>query len=126
MSKKLKIIYYVEPDAAALARRAAQYFVEMVDEAVGGRGRARVAISGGSTPKAAFELLGDPAEPWRGRMQWDRLELYWVDERCVPPDDQQSNYRMTRETLLDRTPLRPEQIHRMEGELEPEVEAARY
>jgi len=126
MSKKLKIIYYVEPDAAALARRAAQYFVEMVDEAVGGRGRARVAISGGSTPKAAFELLGDPAEPWRGRMQWDRLELYWVDERCVPPDDQQSNYRMTRETLLDRTPLRPEQIHRMEGELEPEVAAARY
>ena len=126
MSKKLKIIYYVEPDAAALARRAAQYFVEMVDEAVGGRGRARIAISGGSTPKAAFELLGDPAEPWRGRMQWDRLELYWVDERCVPPDDQQSNYRMTRETLLDRTPLRPEQIHRMEGELEPEVAAARY
>jgi len=126
MSKKLKIIYYVEPDAAALARRAAQYFVEMVDEAVGGRGRARIAISGGSTPKAAFELLGDPTEPWRGRMQWDRLELYWVDERCVPPDDQQSNYRMTREALLDRTPLRPEQIHRMEGELEPEVAAARY
>jgi 6-phosphogluconolactonase len=126
MSKKLKTIYYVEPDAAALARRAAQYFVEMVDEAVGGRGRARVAISGGSTPKAAFELLGDPAEPWRGRMQWDRLELYWVDERCVPPDDQQSNFRMTRETLLDRVPLRPEQIHRMEGELEPEVAATRF
>jgi 6-phosphogluconolactonase len=59
-------------------------------------------------------------------MQWDRLELYWVDERCVPPDDQLSNYRMTREALLDRTPLRPEQIHRMEGELEPEVAAARY
>jgi 6-phosphogluconolactonase len=126
MLRKLKIIYYVEPDPAALARRAAQYFVEMVDEAVGGRGRARVAISGGSTPKAAFQLLGDPREPWRGRMQWDRLELYWVDERCVPPDDQESNYRMTREALLDRTPLRPEQIHRMEGELEPEVAAARY
>ena len=126
MSRKMKIIYYVEPDAAALARRVAQYFVEMVDEAVGARGRARVAISGGSTPKAAFQLLGDPDEPWRVRMQWDRLELYWVDERCVPPDDQQSNYRMTREALLDRTPLRPEQIHRMEGELEPEVAAARY
>jgi 6-phosphogluconolactonase len=59
-------------------------------------------------------------------MQWDRLEIYWVDERCVPPDDQQSNYRMTREALLDRTPLRAEQIHRMEGELEPEQAAARY
>jgi 6-phosphogluconolactonase len=126
MSRKLRIVYYVEPDAAALARRAAQYFVEMVDEAVDRRGRARVAISGGSTPKAAFALLSDPAQPWRGRMQWDKLDLYWVDERCVPPDDQQSNYRMTREALLDRVPLRPEQIHRMEGELEPEVAAARY
>ena len=60
MSRKLRIIYYVEPDAAALARRAAQYFVEMADEAIDARGRARIAISGGSTPKAAFELLGDP------------------------------------------------------------------
>jgi len=126
MAGELRIIYYVEPDAPALARRAAQYFVEMADEAVGARGRARIAISGGSTPKAAFELLGDPGQPWRGRMQWDKLEIYWVDERCVPPDDQESNYRMTREALLDRVPLRPEQIHRMEGELDPEQAAARY
>lgn len=126
MSRKLRIVYYVEPDAAALARRAAQYFVEMVDEAVDRRGRARVAISGGSTPKAAFALLADPAQPWRGRMQWNRLDLYWVDERCVPPDDQESNFRMTREALLDRVPLRSEQIHRMEGELDPEAAASRY
>ena len=126
MSRKLRIVYYVEPDGAALARRAAQYFVEMVDEAAGAHGRARIAISGGSTPKAAFELLGDPGQPWRARMQWDRLDLYWVDERCVPPDDQESNYRMTREALLDRVPLRPEQIHRMEGELDPEEAALRY
>ena len=126
MARKLRIIYYVEPDAAALARRAAQYFVEMADEAVDAQGRARIAISGGSTPKAAFELLGDPGQPWRARMQWDKLDLYWVDERCVPPDDAESNYRMTREALLDRVPLRPEQIHRMEGELDPEQAASRY
>ena len=126
MSRKLRIIYYVEPDAGALARRAAQYFVEMADEAVDARGRARIAISGGSTPKAAFELLGDPGQPWRGRMQWDKLDIYWVDERCVPPDDQESNYRMTREALLDRAPLRPDQIHRMEGELDPAEAASRY
>jgi len=126
MSRKLRIVYYVEPDAAALARRAAQYIVEMVDEAVDRRGRARVAISGGSTPRATFELLGDPGLPWRGRMQWDKLDLYWVDERCVPPDDPESNYRMTREALLDRVALRPEQIHRMEGELDPELAASRY
>jgi 6-phosphogluconolactonase len=126
MARKLKIIYYVEPNAAALASRAAQYFVEMAEETVEARGRARIAISGGSTPRAAFELLADPSQPWRARMPWDKLELYWVDERCVPPDDQDSNYRMTREALLDHAPLRPEQIHRMEGELDPEEAASRY
>ena len=125
MSRKLRIKYYVEPDPAALARRAAQYFVEMVGEAVAGRGRARIAISGGSTPKATFQLLADPSQPWRNRMPWDSLDLYWVDERAVPPDHAESNYRMTREALLDHVPLRPEQIHRIEGELEPEV-ASRY
>lgn len=126
MTRKLKIVYYVERDAAALAWRAAQYFVEMAEEAVDARGRARIAISGGSTPKAAYELMADPMHPWRGRMPWDKLDLYWVDERCVPPDDEESNYRMTREALLDRVPLRPEQIHRMEGELNPEEAAGRY
>jgi 6-phosphogluconolactonase len=59
-------------------------------------------------------------------MPWEKLDLYWVDERCVPPDDAESNYRMTREALLDHVPLKPEQIHRIEGELEPEAAAARY
>ena len=126
MGRSLKIIYYVEPDAGALARRAAQYFVEMAEEAVSARGFARIAISGGSTPKAAFELMGDPGQPWRGRMPWDKLELFWVDERCVLPDNAESNYRMTREALLDRVPLGADQIHRMEGELAPEEAAARY
>ena len=113
--KLLKIKYYVEPDAAALARRAAQYFVEMAGEAMDYGKRARIALSGGSTPKAEFEMLADPSQPWRSRMQWENLELYWVDERAVPPGDAYSNYRMTREALLDRVPLRPEQIHRIEG-----------
>jgi 6-phosphogluconolactonase len=124
--KKLHIKYYVEADPAALARRAAQYFLEMASEAVQAQGRARIAISGGSTPKATFALLADRNEPWRNHMPWDNLELYWVDERCVPPEDADSNYRMTREALLERAPLRPEQIHRIEGELEPEAAAARY
>jgi 6-phosphogluconolactonase len=126
MPQKLKVEYFVEPDAAALAVRAAQHFVEVIEEAVDARGWARVAISGGSTPKVAFGLLADPALPWRGRMPWDKLDLYWVDERCVPPDHPDSNYRMTREALLDHVPLPAAQVHRMEGELEPEVAAARY
>jgi 6-phosphogluconolactonase len=116
----------VEPDPAALARHAAQYFLEMANEAVAGRGRARIAISGGSTPRATFQLLADSSEPWRSRMPWDSLDLFWVDERCVPPDDNDSNYRMTREAMLDQVPLRPEQIHRIEGELDPEAAASRY
>ena len=124
--RQLKIKYYVEPDAEALARRAAQYFTEMAWEAVAYSGHARIAISGGSTPKAAFELLTDFSHPWRGRMPWDKLDLYWVDERAVPPDAAESNYRMTREALLDRVPLQPSQIHRIEGELDPEAAAAHY
>ena len=126
MSTQLQIKYYVEPDAAALARRAAQYFVEMAGEAVEAHGRARIAISGGSTPQAVFELLADPNQPWRNQMPWEKLDLYWVDERSVSPSHAGSNYRMTREALLDRVTLQPEQIHRIEGELDPEAAAARY
>jgi 6-phosphogluconolactonase len=126
MAGKLAIEYIVEPDGAALARRTAQQFVEVVEQAASRQGRARIAISGGTTPKAAFQLLADPRQPWLKRMPWDKLEIYWVDERTVPPDHPDSNYRMTREALLEHVPLEPEQVHRMEGELEPEVAAARY
>jgi 6-phosphogluconolactonase len=126
MAQKLRVKYYVVPDTDALAHRAAQYFTEMISEAVAARGRARVAVSGGSTPKAAFRLLADPSQPWRSRLPWDKLDLFWVDERCVPPDDADSNYRMTREALLDHVPLSPGQIHRMEGEFDPQEGAARY
>jgi 6-phosphogluconolactonase len=126
VGKKLQIKYYVEPDAAALARRAVQYLVEMAGEAVEAQGRARIAISGGSTPKAAFELLADRNQAWRNRMPWHALDLYWVDERCVAPDDAESNYRMTREALLDHVPLQPDQVHRIQGELDPQAAADRY
>ena len=126
MPRTIRVNYYVEPDAAALAQRAANYLVEMVGEAVAGRGRARIAISGGSTPKATFQLLADPNQPFRSRMPWSDLEIYWVDERCVGPDDADSNFRMTREALLDQVPLAPEQIHRIEGELDPHAAADKY
>lgn len=126
MSRKLRIKYYVEQDACALAQRAAKYLVEMVTEAVDARGQARIAVSGGSTPKAAFHLLADQHQRYRGAMPWDRLDLYWVDERCVPPNHPDSNYRMTCEALLAHVPMPPDQVHRMEGELDPEAAAARY
>jgi len=126
LPEKLKIVYSVEPDAAALARRAAKYFAEKCAAAAAASGRVRIAISGGSTPKAAFGLLADAAQPWRAQMPWEKLDLWWVDERCVPPDNADSNYRMTREALLSKVPLKSEQVHRMEGELDPSDTAARY
>ena len=126
MPRKLEITYVIEPDPAALAYRAALHLVELIEEAVAARGRARVAVSGGSTPKATFALLADPRYPFVSHMPWDRLELFFVDERTVPPDHPDSNYRMTKEALLDKVGMRPEQIHRIPGELEPEAAAAEY
>lgn len=126
MAAKLRIEYGVAPEAAALAAQAAEFLTARVEEAVAARGMARIALSGGSTPKAVFTLLADESKPWRARMPWSKLEIFWVDERCVAPEHADSNYRMTREALLDRVPIAPEMVHRMEGELEPEEAAARY
>ncbi len=92
-------------------------------KAVQSRGLARIAISGGITPKTMFELLADAAQPFAKQVPWDKLDLYWVDERCVPPDNVESNYRMTSIALLSKVPLAADRIHRIEGELEPEVAA---
>lgn len=126
MPRKLAIKYYVVPDSDSLAERAAQHFAEMIWETVASRGRARIAISGGSTPQKTFQKLADPSLPWRARVPWENLDLFWVDERTVGPDAADSNFRMTREALLDHVALKPSQIHRIEGELEPQVAAARY
>jgi 6-phosphogluconolactonase len=90
------------------------------------RGLARIAISGGTTPKAMFALLADRTQPYFERVPWDKLHLFWVDERTVPPEHKDSNYGMTKAAMLDHVPLPAAQIHRIEGELEPEVAASRY
>ncbi len=126
MPRPVTVTYRVLPTPAATARAAARFFLDVALKAATDRGIARVAISGGMTPKSMFELLADPAEAFLKQVPWDRIELYWVDERCVPPDDPESNYRMTKEALLSKVPLAAERVHRMEGELEPEVAAAGY
>ncbi|MEM7659084.1 MAG: 6-phosphogluconolactonase [Bacteroidota bacterium] len=109
----------IYPDNPAVARAIAQQLPEWLPKS----GPMRLAISGGSTPKLLFELL---ATEFKEALDWSRLHLFWVDERCVPPDHAQSNYRMTREALLDQVPIPAEQIHRMQGESAPEAEADRY
>ncbi|MEO6911283.1 MAG: 6-phosphogluconolactonase [Edaphobacter sp.] len=126
MPRAVTITYRISATPAEVANDAAQFFTRVTAEAAEKRGRARVAISGGTTPKAMFALLADPAQPFLKQVRWDKIDLYWVDERSVPPTHADSNYRMTNEALLSKIPLDPERIHRIEGELDPEVAAARY
>ncbi len=114
----------VYPDLEALSRAAAEIFVAEAREAAAKRGRFAVALSGGSTPKRTYELLASPL--CRGLVPWRQVHAFWGDERCVPPDDPRSNYRMTREALLDHVPLPPGQVHRIRGELPPAEGAADY
>jgi 6-phosphogluconolactonase len=114
----------VADDLQDLAARAAELFVTLAARAIGTSGRFRVALSGGETPKTLFRLLATPE--YAGRIDWDHVHLFWGDERHVPPDDEASNYRMTRETLLDKVPLPPGNVHRIQGELPAEEAAQRY
>lgn len=112
------------PDTAELNRSAAARFVSLANEASASSGRFAVAISGGSTPKALYSLLATPG--FFERIPWPKVHLFWGDERCVPPDHPDSNYRMVRESLLSKINLAPENVHRMAGEKEPKTAAVEY
>jgi 6-phosphogluconolactonase len=112
-------------DAAELAREAARRFAELATAFTADTGRFNVALSGGSTPKAMFSILADA--PCADSLPWGAIHFFWGDERCVPPDDAASNYRMARESLFDKVPIPPENIHRIPADdAEPERAAARY
>jgi 6-phosphogluconolactonase len=124
MPRTVTVTYRIFPTPPEVAKAAAQLFTDSVLAAVKARGVARIAISGGTTPKAMFGLLA--TDPFVSQIPWDKLYLYWVDERSVPPDHPDSNYRMTNEALLSKVPLPADHIFRMEGELDPAVAASRY
>ncbi len=111
-------------DFKQLARAAAEHFVARSSEAVAQRGLFTVALSGGSTPKALFELLADTDEPFRDQIPWSRIHFFWSDERHVPPDHPDSNYRMANEALLSRVPITPGNVHRVPSENPDAAEAA--
>ncbi len=112
----------VHPDAAALARAAADLFIHAADSAIRDHGSFTVALAGGSTPKAMYTLLAAGPAP----IEWPRIEVFFGDERCIPPDHPDSNYRAAHETLLSRVPLAPDHIHRIRGELGPHAAADHY
>ena len=114
----------VFPDPQALAEAAARHVVESAQAAVDARGAFSIALSGGSTPRELHLKLASP--PLVEQVDWSRVHVFFGDERCVPPDDERSNYRMAEETLLNRVPIPRNQIHRMRGELPPEQAAEDY
>jgi 6-phosphogluconolactonase len=109
-------------DPAAIARRAAEKFVQTAQTAVKSHGAFAVALAGGSTPKALYTLLATD-ESLRSQLPWDKMQLFFGDERHVGPDDPQSNYKMANETMISKAPLKPEQVHRMMTEY-PDAEKA--
>ena len=114
----------VYANANDLADAAADIVVEAAQAAIAAQGRFVLALAGGSTPRTLYERLA--AAPRRDRVDWSRVHVVWGDERAVPPDHPQSNYRMAKLALLDHVPVPPGQVHRIQGELSPEAAALAY
>ena len=103
VKRKLRHAVEVVPDIESLSTRAAEWLIEQIAHAIAKRGRAVIALSGGSTPRALYELLAQ--HPWCDRIAWDALHLFWGDERFVAAGNPASNARMVREALLDRVDI---------------------
>ena len=105
----------------ALFAHAADRFVRIGAEAIGERGRYLVALSGGETPCPLYERLAAS-----GNLDWTAVDVFWADERCVPPEDPASNYGLAHRTLLAKVSILPENVHRIQGELSPLAAADAY
>ncbi len=118
MGVEVKIL----PDNAALTQTAAQEFHRLAESAVQERGRFSVALSGGNTPRAIYSLLASEHK----ELPWDRIHVFFGDERHVPPDHPDSNFRMASESLLSKVPIPEKNVHRIHAELDAEAAAAEY
>ena len=122
MSMQRQYQLSIVTNPTALAEKAADHFVQAAQANIAAHGRFTVALSGGSTPKAMFALLATTPSAVAG----EKTFIFWGDERCVPPDHADSNYRMTQEVLLSKVPLPPQNVFRMHGETEPAQAARAY
>lgn len=111
----------IYPDTDTLSNRAADFIIHAANEAIVRHGRFTLALSGGSTPKKLYGMLGEP--PYSTLINWSLVEVFWSDERNVPPDDPESNYHMANEVLLSKVPIPASQVHRMPAD-EAERDAA--
>lgn len=110
----------IRKTAEEAAGLCATYILEQLSEELKAKGRATLAISGGSTPKPMFSAMA------KAGFNWSKVHIFWVDERCVPPTDDQSNFKLANDTLLKPAAIPSENIHRIYGEIDPVQAAARY
>jgi 6-phosphogluconolactonase len=110
--------------AGLLAEALADAFVAAARDAIAARDRFTVALAGGSTPRDAYALLA--RQPRLERVEWSAVHVYFGDERCVAPSDEESNYRMAADALLSKVPIPSSHVHRMQGEIAPEKAALDY
>ncbi len=110
----------IADDANTAANACAKYILDSLSEVLKSQPRATLAISGGTTPRLLFSKLASSG------FDWSNVHFFWVDERCVPPTDDQSNFKMANETLLTPAGISTNNVHRIHGELLPEEAAARY
>lgn len=124
MSERRGALVEVCDTPHALAIAAAELIVERAAAATARRGRFTLMLAGGATPRRLYARLA--SLPLRDRVAWSRVRLFWGDERCVPPTDSASNYRMAREALIDHVPVPADHVYRIKGEDDPAVAAAEY
>lgn len=111
---RLPGVVIVRDDPSQMATAAADWILDAARQAAAASGRFRIALAGGSTPRLLYQALA--ASPRRERGEWEHWEVFFGDERAVPPDDPSSNYRLARENLLDHVLIPPAQVHRMQAE----------
>lgn len=117
-----ELLVFATPQTVAEA--VADAFVRDAREAIDARGTFYVALAGGTTPKAAYGLLAQ--EPRRDAIDWDRVQVFFGDERCVAPDNDESNFKMASDAMLNAVGIPAENVHRMRGEIEPQAAAEEY
>ena len=120
MAPEIKVV----SDAVEVAHEAAERVIAAARRAAGEGRTFSIALAGGGTPKALYELLA--TAPYKARIDWPRVEVFFGDERTVPPDHKDSNYRMAREALLSKVPIPGDNVYRMAGERDPQTAAREY
>ncbi|MCP4268688.1 MAG: 6-phosphogluconolactonase [Candidatus Brocadiaceae bacterium] len=115
---------HIYPNKEKLVAATAERMVDSVEKAIVENGLCNIAMSGGNTPGGVFSLLA--SSPYRDRVDWNKLHVFWGDERMVPPEHKDSNFKMARETLLDHVAIPDDNVHRIRGEIAPEQAAEEY